>query len=188
MKENEKSILLKKYTEAIDIKLDNSLKLCFNQLDQSTLPYKIDTKFNFLRIGKISTKYKKFESDLYIECSWEDDKLFMLLWQSSLTNNQKINTNLDLQSQFNLDPILKIHKSFKYDPNVYWYPRLYIENSNGELDQEISYETTITQKALGVESNSQNYFYNRQFLNYTIKVTEMRFIKGSFRKVISVSS
>ena len=49
--------------------------------------HQIRSRIVFLRIGQVDTKNERYDAEAYIECSWEDDKIFKILADPNLATN-----------------------------------------------------------------------------------------------------
>ena len=63
-------------------------------------------------------------------------------------------------------------KTFKFNPNDYWTPKIYFENALGDVKSEIIYKLQVSSK---IDETFEE--------SLTIVVTEQRFIKGAFHEV-----
>lgn len=139
---------------------------------QQKKPILVRGKIIFSRIGEINTKAERFDSEIYYECSWEDDKLYEIFYNSQNFSNLKRN---DFQSK--LDLMNKNISQFSYNPNIHWSPKVYIDNAIGEPKGETSYKLDIVKKG------HPNNLTKCEHLDYTIQVTEMKALKGIFYEV-----
>ena len=52
-------------------------------------PIKVTSRVVFLRIGQVDTKNERYDAELYLEASWEDDKIFQILANPNMPKNGK---------------------------------------------------------------------------------------------------
>jgi hypothetical protein len=143
-----------------------------NEKLQQKQPILVKGKIIFTRIGEINTKAERFDSEIYYECSWEDDKLFEIFYNSQNFSNLKRN---DFQSK--LEFMNKSINQFTYNPSIHWSPKVYIDNAIGEPKGETNYTLEIIKK------ENANNLAKYENLDYTIRVTEMKTLKGIFYEV-----
>ena len=77
----------------------------------------------------------------------------------------------------NFKNILNNINVLEYDSSIFWTPSLFIENAIGDLKEEIRHKLEIVEKA-NPDTGSSN--TNSNFSNLTVKVCEMRKVRGVF--------
>jgi hypothetical protein len=50
-------------------------------------PVKVTSRIVFLKLGQIDTRNERYDAEAYIECSWEDEKIFKLLSDPNMLAN-----------------------------------------------------------------------------------------------------
>jgi hypothetical protein len=130
-------------------------------------PIFVECKVIFTRMGTINTIHENFSCQAYIECCWDDDNLF-----NNLIRDMDINLSTNIE---NIEVCLtEAVQTLKYDSNEDWSPMIYIENSIGDLKEDIIYKLEVIKK-IGQED------YINQ--GYTVRVVEMRYVEGVFYEV-----
>lgn len=77
----------------------------------------------------------------------------------------------------NFKNILNNINVLEYDSTLFWSPSLFIENAIGDLKEDIRHKLEIVEKANPDTSNTNT---NTSFSNLTVKVCEMRKVRGVF--------
>jgi hypothetical protein len=50
-------------------------------------PVRVTSRIVFLKLGQIDTRNERYDAEAYIECSWEDEKIFKLLSDPNMQTN-----------------------------------------------------------------------------------------------------
>jgi len=50
-------------------------------------PVRVTSRIVFLKLGQIDTRNERYDAEAYIECSWEDEKIFKLLSDPNMQAN-----------------------------------------------------------------------------------------------------
>lgn len=167
------------------------------QYEEVIEPVVVKCKIIFSRMGTINTINECFDCQAYVECAWEDDNLFHYI----LNLNRNIQSSN--KSQFDIyKHAIDNLKYFEYNPDKHWSPKIYIENTIGDLKEEKTYKFEIIEKikpscsiATTISVLSNEYEKVIDCLtdldslerpiqpNYTVRVSEMNFVKGVFYEV-----
>ena len=57
-----------------------------------TRKVKVTSRVVFLRVGQIDTKNERYDAEVFIECSWEDDIIYRILADPNMTKNSMYHT------------------------------------------------------------------------------------------------
>ena len=147
----------------------------------------VDSRIVFLKIGQIDTRNERYDAEAYIECSWHDDEMFKLLTNSTDQRYHGVGSNQSNVAA--LKNVLKNISAFEYDPNQHWSPQLYIENAIGDLKEEVRHKIEIVEK---VHTNNHMKVtpenISKHMSNFTVRVCEMRKLRGVFYEVFQFNS
>ena len=146
----------------------------FDDLDEKKClqdgPIEVHTRIIFSRMGIISTVDEKFDCHAFVECCWDDDKLYeIILREADLVNN----TGIQLRNRLN-----QYLDEFIFDPCIHWTPKTYFENGLGEVKTEKTYKIQVINK---LNPNSIEPYPVAHMM--TIRVFEQKFIRGAFYEV-----
>ena len=137
----------------------------------------VKCKIIFVRMGNINTKLERFDCQVYIECSWQDETLL----QAIVNKLHSMKSNNDLY-----DRVMEQLQTISYDPKNFYDPNIYIENAIGDIKEEKSYRLQIIERDSIDETclysnalNPINIFQSK----YTVMVSQMSFVKGVFHEV-----
>jgi hypothetical protein len=94
-------------------------------------------------------------------------------------------------AQLNPNPIINLKNvinnvnALEFDTNLFWSPQLYIENAIGDLKEEIRHKLEIVEKEGSDMLNDPNFNskddqYKNIINNLTVRVCEMRKLRGVF--------
>lgn len=160
-------------------------------------PIKVTSRIVFLKVGQIDTRNERYDAEAYIEASWEDEKIYKILADPNMIKNMNTSNGLELMikaansSQLNPNPIVNLKNvinnvnALEFDTNLFWSPQLYIENAIGDLKEEIRHKLEIVEKEGSDMLNDPNFNskddqYKNIINNLTVRVCEMRKIRGVF--------
>lgn len=87
-------------------------------------------------------------------------------------------TSPNTNNLVNFKNILNNINILEYDSTLFWTPSLFIENAIGDLKEEIRHKLEIVEKSIPENSSTLN--TNNNFNNLTVKVCEMRKVRGVF--------
>jgi hypothetical protein len=94
-------------------------------------PIEVSVRIIFSRMGTINTLLERFDCHAFIECYWDDSKLYdVIIQEAHLTGI----SGVQLRNRLN-----SFLSTFKFDPCQYWTPKIYLENAIGEVKEERTY-------------------------------------------------
>ena len=82
----------------------------------------------------------------------------------------------NVNNLINFKNILNNINLIEYDSTLFWTPNLFIENAIGDLKEEIRHKLEIVEKS----SNGSGHINTANINNLTVKVCEMRKVRGIF--------
>ncbi|CAF0865229.1 unnamed protein product [Brachionus calyciflorus] len=129
----------------------------------------VQSRINFTKIGEIDTKNEKFAAEAYIECTWYDDSILKKFIEINFSDS-----NMDFLNDLNETKIKFLHsilKKIQYDPELFWSPEIYVENSIGSPKEYFTYkfDLVLTDKQAADSIDS-----------YIVRITEKRRVEGFF--------
>lgn len=119
----------------------------------------VEIRIIFLRIGDIDTLNEKFFAEILIESRWEDPKL-------------------SLEFESDSDSSLAEEEKELNNPNKYWNPKIYVENSLNDPKQTVYYKVKKELIDTNVGQNELNSSQSKTFTKFWLY--EYRKIKGHF--------
>ena len=91
-------------------------------------PIEVYVRIIFARMGTINTLLERFDCHAFIECYWDDSKLFeTIIQEAHLIGISGVQLRNRLNSYLS---------TFKFNPYEYWTPRIHLENAIGEVKEE----------------------------------------------------
>ena len=93
-------------------------------------PIEVYVRIIFSRMGTINTLLERFDCHAFVECYWDDQRLYnLIIEEAKLTGFSGIQLRNRLISFLN---------TFNFDPYEYWTPKIYFDNAIGEVKEEKS--------------------------------------------------
>lgn len=132
-------------------------------------PIEVYTRIIFSRMGNINTIDEKFDCHAFIECYWDDDRLYeIVLKEANLVGNSGVQLRNKLNAYLN---------TFRFNPWKYWTPRIHYENAIGEVKEEKIYKVEVIYKKFETDSHLETNMM-------TLRVFEQKFARGIFYEVL----